>query len=65
MRLIPQARAIVADAQRNGRREQAQRVTKVIDDIVRRPEHEWLQKGAEEQADAIKREMERKYGRVR
>jgi hypothetical protein len=34
----------------------------VIDDVLNRPEHQWLQKGAEEQADAIAREMSRRYG---
>ena len=34
----------------------------VIDEILARPEHQWLLKGAEQQADAIAQEMQRKYG---
>lgn len=65
MRLLPQARAITAAAQRSGRGEQARGVNVVIDEILRRPEHEWLRKGGEEQAEAITREMQRKYGQAR
>jgi hydroxylamine dehydrogenase len=65
MELIPEAREITAAALRAGRGEQARRANQVIDDILNRPEHQWLQKGAEEQADAINREMQRKYGQTR
>ncbi len=50
---------------RAGRGEQARRANQVIDEILSRPEHQWLQKGAEEQADAINREMQRRYGQTR
>ena len=62
MKLIPEARAITAEASRSGRGEPARRANAVIDEILNRPEHAWLQKGAEEQADAINREMARRYG---
>jgi hydroxylamine dehydrogenase len=62
MKLIPEARAITAEASRSGRGEPARRANAVIDEILNRPEHQWLQKGAEEQADAINREMARRYG---
>src|SRR6185436_17938968 len=65
MKLIPEARAITAAATRTGRAEQARRVTAVIDEILNRPEHQWLQKGAEQQADAINQEMQRRYGQTR
>ena len=50
---------------RGGRAEPARRVAAAIDEILNRPEHQWLQKGAEEQADAINREMQRRYGQTR
>jgi hypothetical protein len=62
MELIPQAREITAAAVRAGRSEAARRVDAVIDGILARPEHQWFVKGAEEQADAIRQEMERRYG---
>ncbi len=65
MELIPEAREITAAALRAGRGEQAGRANLVIDEILNRPEHQWLLKGADEQADAINREMQRKYGQTR
>jgi cytochrome c553 len=65
MNLIPEAREITAAANRAGRAEPARRANAVIDEIMNRPEHQWLQKGAEEQADAINREMQRRYGQTR
>jgi hypothetical protein len=65
MKLIPEAREITAAATRAGRTEPARQVNAVIDGILARPEHQWLQKGAEEQADAINREMQRRYGQTR
>lgn len=65
MELIPEAREITEKALRAGRGEQARRANQVIDEILNRPEHQWLLKGAEDQADAINREMQRKYGQTR
>ena len=65
MELIPEAREITATAIRSGRAEQGRRANQVIDEILNRPEHQWLLKGAEEQADAINREMARRYGQTR
>jgi hypothetical protein len=62
MGLIPEAREIIEAAARGGRAEPARRAGAVLQEILDRPEHQWLQKGAEEQADAIAREMTRKYG---
>ena len=62
MELIPQAREITAAAAKTGRADAARRVNAVIDEILARPEHQWLSKGAEAQADAISREMARRYG---
>jgi hypothetical protein len=53
------------DARHAGEVLPARRVNAVIDEILGRPEHQWLQKGAEEQADAINREMQRRYGQTR
>jgi hypothetical protein len=65
MGLIPQAREITAAAARGGRTAQARAVDAVIDGILNRPEHQWIVKGAEEQAEAIAREMQRRYGQSR
>jgi hypothetical protein len=65
MGLIPQAREITAAAARGGRTAPARAVDAVIDSILNRPEHQWIVKGAEEQADAIAREMQRRYGQSR
>jgi len=62
MKLIPQAREITAAASRAGRGGAAQIVNAVINGILARPEHRWLQQGAEEQAAEISREMQRRYG---
>ena len=63
MELIPEAREITERALRAGRGDAARRANQVIDGILARPEHQWLQKGAEDQADIINREMQRRYGR--
>jgi hypothetical protein len=62
MALVPEARQLTAAAARAGRADAARRVDAVIDEILNRPEHQWFVKGAEEQADAIAREMQRRYG---
>ena len=41
--MIPQAREIVAHAREAGKETEADAVTKVIDDILARPEHQWNQ----------------------
>jgi hypothetical protein len=62
MKLIPEARAVTAAAARAGKAPAARAADAAIDEILRRPEHQWLLKGAEAQADAIQQEMQRKYG---
>ncbi len=42
MELIPQAREIADHAAAEGKTEQAAAVTKVIDEILARPEHQWM-----------------------
>ncbi|MGD9855835.1 MAG: multiheme c-type cytochrome [Planctomycetaceae bacterium] len=44
MQLIPQAREIAAHAAEHGQQGQADAVTRVIDDILARPEHDWMPK---------------------
>jgi hypothetical protein len=63
MELIPQAREIVSHAMQTGQRTQGRAVAAVIDGVLARPEHLWFQEGAEGQAEQIRREMERRYGR--
>lgn len=43
MELIPQAREIAAHAAEAGRTAEAEAVTAVIDEILNRPEHAWLE----------------------
>jgi hypothetical protein len=62
MKLIPEARAITAAAARTGRAAPARAADAVIDEVLARPEHQWFTKGAEQQAEAIAAEMQRKYG---
>jgi hydroxylamine dehydrogenase len=60
MELIPQARELAAHA--GGSKGRA--VEKVINDILKRPEHIWFLEGAEDQAEKIKLEMQRRYGQT-
>ncbi|MGQ4807580.1 hypothetical protein NKDENANG_00934 [Candidatus Entotheonellaceae bacterium PAL068K] len=62
MKLIPQARELTAEASRQGRTAAAEAVKQVVDAILARPEHQWFKDGAEEQAERVRREMERRYG---
>jgi hypothetical protein len=62
MKLIPEARAITAAAARGGKAGGARSANAVIDGILARPEHQWFTTGAEQQAEAIAAEMQRKYG---
>jgi hypothetical protein len=39
-------------------------VNETIDEILARPEHQWFEEGAEGQAEAIRRQMEERYGRT-
>jgi hypothetical protein len=64
MELIPQAREIAEHAAAAGRTSAARAVDSVIDEILSRPEHVWFVEGAEAQAEQIRREMERRYGRT-
>jgi hypothetical protein len=62
MELIPQAREVIAHARQEGRGSAARAVEIVVGGILSRPEHAWFEQGAEEEADRIRREMERRYG---
>lgn len=44
MKFIPQAREICAHAEKDGKKEQADKVRAVIDAILARPEHQWYEK---------------------
>jgi hypothetical protein len=60
MELVPQAREMADHA--GGAAGRA--VHTVIDDILSRPEHIWFEEGAEGAAEAIRRQMEERYGRT-
>ena len=62
MGLLPQARELVADARSHGDPAAARAVAAVIDGVLARPEHVWFNEGAGEEAEKIRREMERRYG---
>jgi hypothetical protein len=64
MEVIPMAREITAHAMATGHGAAGRAVNQVIDGILSRPEHIWFEEGAEGQAEAIRREMERRYGRT-
>ncbi len=52
MELIPQARELVHEAELDGKADNAAAVTKVIEDILARPEHQWFEDEARKrQAD--------------
>jgi len=63
MGLVPQTREIIQHARAQGRGTAARAVEQVLDGILARPEHAWFQEGAEGQAERIRQEMERRYGR--
>jgi hypothetical protein len=63
MELIPQVREIIQHARSEGRRGAAAAVERVVDESLSRPEHVWFVEGAEGQAERIRQEMERRYGR--
>ncbi len=63
MELIPQARETADHAMQTGHRTAGRAVHAVIDEILSRPEHVWFEQGAEGQAERIRQEMERRYGR--
>ncbi len=63
MELIPQAREKIEHAIKEGHAEQAKAVNDVIEAILARPEHEWFKKGAEGDAEAIRKAMEDRYGK--
>jgi hypothetical protein len=44
MKFIPQAREVCAHAEKDGKKESADRVRAVIDDVLKRPEHSWFGK---------------------
>jgi hypothetical protein len=63
MELIPQAREIADHAASEGRGGAARAVNGVVDAILARPEHVWFEEGAEGAAEAIRQQMEERYGR--
>lgn len=62
MELIPQAIELAEHAADTGRRGAGRAVQSTIDDILDRPEHAWFRGGAEGQSEAIRQEMQRRYG---
>ncbi len=63
MELIPQAREIITHARTEGHTSQADAVESVVNGILSRTEHKWFQEGAEDQAAAIRKAMEARYGK--
>ncbi len=63
MELIPMAREITQHARATGDVGAARAVERVVNGILARPEHAWFEEGAEGQAERIRAEMERRYGR--
>jgi len=63
MELVPQTREIIRHARAEGKGGAARAVEQVLDGVLARPEHVWFEEGAEGQAERIRQEMERRYGR--
>jgi hydroxylamine dehydrogenase len=63
MGLVPQTREIIQHARAEGKGAAARAVEQVLDGILARPEHAWFREGAEGQAERIRQEMQRRYGR--
>ncbi|MDH4045513.1 MAG: multiheme c-type cytochrome [Gemmatimonadota bacterium] len=63
MGLVPQTREIIQHARAAGKGTAARAVEQVLDGVLARPEHAWFLQGAEGQAERIRQEMERRYGR--
>jgi hypothetical protein len=64
MELIPLALEIVEDAAAHGEAAAAADVKAVIDGILARPEHAWFEQGAEDRMQAIRRQMQERYGQA-
>jgi len=63
MGLVPQTREIIQHARAAGKRQAARAVEQVLDAVLASPAHAWFLEGAEGQAERIRQEMERRYGR--
>jgi hypothetical protein len=62
MELLPQSLELARHARAEGKTREADAVTAVVDGILSRPEHAWFRQGAAEDAERIRREMEKRYG---
>ena len=62
MELIPQARELIAHGREVGNAAGANRAAAVIDALLARPEHVWFQEGATDQMEAIREQMNDRYG---
>jgi cytochrome c553 len=63
MELVPEVRELTEQGRRRGRAAGAAAVDRVLDDILARPEHRWFEEGAADQAEAIRQQMQERYGR--
>jgi len=61
--LIPQAREMAKHAKEEGKVDEAKAVNDVIDSILARPEHKWFKDGADDDAERIRKAMEKRYGK--
>ena len=63
MEMIPQARELAHGAEQLGQVQQAVAVNETIDAILARPEHRWISSGAEQETEAVRKGMEKRYGK--
>ena len=63
MEMIPQARELAHGAEQLGQVQQAVAVNETIDAILARPEHRWFSSGAEQETEAVRKGMEKRYGK--
>jgi hypothetical protein len=63
MELVPEVRELTQEGRAEGHAAGAAAVDRLLDEILARPEHRWFEEGAADQAEAIRRKMQERYGR--
>jgi len=62
MELVPEVRELTRAGRAQGKAAGAAAVDHLLDEILARPEHRWFEEGAADQAEAIRRKMQERYG---
>jgi hypothetical protein len=64
VRFIPEIRHVIAEARASGKAAQAEACSKVVEEIMNRPEHRWEKGGDAAASEAIRKAMEERYGKA-